>query len=134
MKGSMHALSAEVFASTLGNLSWILEKGAKSAVQRKIDPAVLLGVDLAAAGAGHRDVPPAAQQAGQRGEFVRPADERGNLGRELPSSAPGVNARRSRRIHRHLTELAMFTLHYPPAAPFNRSRKKKLVSNGPGRL
>jgi hypothetical protein len=73
------------------------------------------------AGTGHGDVPPAAQQAGQRGEFFRPADERGNLGRELPSSAPGVNARRSGRIHRHLSELAIFTVHYPSAAPINRS-------------
>ncbi len=74
-----------------------------------------------AAGTGHGDVPPAPQQAGQRRELVRPPDERGELGRELPPSAPGVNARRSRRIHRHLTRLAIFTLHYPSAAPFSRS-------------
>jgi uncharacterized protein len=47
MKVSMHALSVEVFTNILGNLSWILEKGAKSAVQRKIDPAVLLAARLA---------------------------------------------------------------------------------------
>jgi len=47
MKVSMHALSVEVFTNILGNLSWILEKGAKSAVQRKIDTAVLLAARLA---------------------------------------------------------------------------------------
>jgi hypothetical protein len=44
---SMHALSVEVFVNTLGNLSWVLEKGAGSAAQRKIDPAVLLAARLA---------------------------------------------------------------------------------------
>ena len=47
MKVSMHALSAEVFVNALGNLSWILEKAAASATQRKIEPAVLLGARLA---------------------------------------------------------------------------------------
>jgi uncharacterized protein len=47
MKVSMHALSAEVFVNALGNLSWILDKAAGSAAQRKIDPAVLLGARLA---------------------------------------------------------------------------------------
>ena len=47
MKISMHAMSVEVFAQTLGNLSWILEKAAASAAQRKIDPAVLLSARLA---------------------------------------------------------------------------------------
>jgi hypothetical protein len=47
MKGSMHALSAEVFASTLGNLSWILGKGLAHATQRKFDPDVLLAARLA---------------------------------------------------------------------------------------
>jgi hypothetical protein len=47
MKVSMHALSAEVFVNALGNLSWILEKAAASAAQRKIEPAVLLGARLA---------------------------------------------------------------------------------------
>jgi uncharacterized protein len=47
MKLSMHALSVEVFANALGNLSWILEKGAANAAQRKFDPAVLLGARLA---------------------------------------------------------------------------------------
>jgi len=47
MKVSMHAMSVEVFAQTLGNLSWILEKAAASAAQRKIDPAVLLSARLA---------------------------------------------------------------------------------------
>ena len=47
MKISMHALSVEVFAHTLDNLSRILEKAAKSAAQRKFDPGVLLAARLA---------------------------------------------------------------------------------------
>lgn len=47
MKVSMHALSADVFVSALGNLAWVLEKAAQNATQRKIDPAVLLGSRLA---------------------------------------------------------------------------------------
>jgi uncharacterized protein len=47
MKVSMHALSVEVFTHALGNLSWILEKGANSAAQRKFDPGILLGARLA---------------------------------------------------------------------------------------
>ena len=47
MKVSMHAMSVDVFAHTLGNLSSILEKAAASAAQRKFDPAVLLAARLA---------------------------------------------------------------------------------------
>ncbi len=47
MKVSMHAMSVEVFTYTLGNLSWILEKAAADAAQRKFDPAVLLAARLA---------------------------------------------------------------------------------------
>jgi len=47
MKVSMHALSAEVFINALNNLSWILEKAAASAAQRKFDPGVLLAARLA---------------------------------------------------------------------------------------
>jgi uncharacterized protein len=47
MKISMHALSVEVFANALDNLSRILEKGANSAAQRKFDPGVLLAARLA---------------------------------------------------------------------------------------
>jgi uncharacterized protein len=47
MKVSMYALSAELFANALGNLSWILEKSANNAAQRKIDPNVLLAARLA---------------------------------------------------------------------------------------
>jgi uncharacterized protein len=47
MKPSMHAFSVELFSNALGNLSWILEKGAASAASRKIEPAVLLGARLA---------------------------------------------------------------------------------------
>ena len=47
MKIPMHALSAEVFASTLGNLSWILDQGLAHAAQRKFDPGVLLAARLA---------------------------------------------------------------------------------------
>lgn len=47
MKDPMHAFSVDIFASTLGNLSAILEKAAASATARKFDPAVLLGARLA---------------------------------------------------------------------------------------
>jgi hypothetical protein len=47
MKVSMHAMSVEVFVNALGNLSWILEKGANNAAQRKFDPGVLLAARLA---------------------------------------------------------------------------------------
>jgi uncharacterized protein len=47
MKISMHALSVDLFAHALGNLSSILEKGAASAAQRKFEPAVLLAARLA---------------------------------------------------------------------------------------
>ena len=47
MKFSMHAMSVDVFANALGNLSWVLEKAAASAAQRKFDPAVLLAARLA---------------------------------------------------------------------------------------
>jgi len=43
----MHALSVDVFANVLTNLSWILEKAAASAATRKIEPAVLLASRLA---------------------------------------------------------------------------------------
>ncbi len=47
MKGSMHALSVEVFTHALGNLSLILEKAAANAVQRNFDAGVLLAARLA---------------------------------------------------------------------------------------
>jgi uncharacterized protein len=47
MKVSMHAMSVDVFAHTLANLSWILEKAGAGAAQRKFDPAVLLAARLA---------------------------------------------------------------------------------------
>jgi hypothetical protein len=47
MKPSMHAFSVDLFSNALGNLSWILEKGAASAASRKIEPAVLLAARLA---------------------------------------------------------------------------------------
>ncbi|HYL03964.1 MAG TPA: DUF1993 domain-containing protein [Steroidobacteraceae bacterium] len=47
MKISVHALSVEVFANSLGRLSAFLEKAVAHARQRKIDPAVLLGSRLA---------------------------------------------------------------------------------------
>jgi len=47
MKISVHALSVDVFATTLGNLSALLEKGAASAAARKFDPAVLVSSRLA---------------------------------------------------------------------------------------
>ena len=47
MKISMHAMSVDVFVHTLGNLSWFLEKAARSAEQRKFDPGILLAARLA---------------------------------------------------------------------------------------
>jgi hypothetical protein len=47
MKISMHAMSVELFAHSLSNLSHVLEKGMASAAARKIEPAVLLGARLA---------------------------------------------------------------------------------------
>ena len=47
MKITMHAMSVEVFANILKNLSWLLEKGATSATNRKFDPSVLLAARLA---------------------------------------------------------------------------------------
>ena len=47
MKVTMHAMSVELFANTLGNLSAILEKAAANAAQRKFDAGVLLAARLA---------------------------------------------------------------------------------------
>ncbi len=47
MKISMHAMSVDVFARALGNLSMFLEKGVAYAQQRKFEPAVLLTSRLA---------------------------------------------------------------------------------------
>jgi hypothetical protein len=47
MKISMHAMSVGVFTHSLGNLSWFLEKAARSAEQRKFDPGILLAARLA---------------------------------------------------------------------------------------
>ncbi|MGH8138638.1 MAG: DUF1993 domain-containing protein [Steroidobacteraceae bacterium] len=47
MKISMHAVSIDVFAATLGNLSALLEKGAAHATARKFDPGVLVLARLA---------------------------------------------------------------------------------------
>jgi hypothetical protein len=47
MKDPMHAFSVDVFVSTLGNLSTILEKADASATARKFDAAVLLDARLA---------------------------------------------------------------------------------------
>jgi hypothetical protein len=47
MKISVHAMSVELLASALSNLSAILEKGHAHAVARKFDPAVLLAARLA---------------------------------------------------------------------------------------
>jgi hypothetical protein len=47
MNISMHAMSVELFAQSLSNLSHVLDKGMASAAARKIDPAVLLGARLA---------------------------------------------------------------------------------------
>jgi uncharacterized protein len=47
MKISMHAMSTDLFAHTLGQLSGVLEKGLAFATRKKIEPAVLLGARLA---------------------------------------------------------------------------------------
>ncbi len=47
MKISVHALSVDVFAHTLGSLSNLLEKGAAHAAARKFDPSVLVNARLA---------------------------------------------------------------------------------------
>jgi hypothetical protein len=47
MKISVHAMSVDVFAHALGNLSGFLEKAVANAKERKFDPAVLLGSRLA---------------------------------------------------------------------------------------
>ena len=47
MKISVHAMSVDLLANTLANLSHLLEKGHASAVARKFDPAVLLAARLA---------------------------------------------------------------------------------------
>jgi hypothetical protein len=47
MKISVHALSVDVFAHTLGQLSLLLEKGAANATARKFDPSVLVNGRLA---------------------------------------------------------------------------------------
>jgi hypothetical protein len=47
MKISVHALSVELLANALGNLSHVLEKGHAYALARKFDPALLLAARLA---------------------------------------------------------------------------------------
>jgi len=47
MKISMHAVSVDLLANSLANLSHLLEKGHAHAVARKYDPALLLGARLA---------------------------------------------------------------------------------------
>lgn len=47
MKISVHAVSADLLANTLSNLSHVLEKGHAHAIARKYDPAVLLAARLA---------------------------------------------------------------------------------------
>ncbi len=46
MKNPMHAFSVDLFSNILGNLSWLLERAAKNAAERKIEPAVFLGARL----------------------------------------------------------------------------------------
>jgi hypothetical protein len=47
MKITVHAMSVDVFANALTNLSAILEKGLAHATARKFDPSVLVGSRLA---------------------------------------------------------------------------------------
>jgi len=46
MKNPMHAFSVDLFANILGNLSWLLDRAAKNAAARKIEPAVFLNARL----------------------------------------------------------------------------------------
>jgi uncharacterized protein len=47
MKISVHAVSVDLLANALSNLSYLLEKGRAHAVARKYDPALLLAARLA---------------------------------------------------------------------------------------
>lgn len=47
MRISVHAMSVDLFATALGNLAAVLEKGEAHAQARKIDPAVLVNARLA---------------------------------------------------------------------------------------
>lgn len=47
MKISVHAMSVDLLANTLANLSHVLDKGLASATSRKIEPTVLLNARLA---------------------------------------------------------------------------------------
>ena len=48
MKISVHAVSVDLLANSLANLSHLLEKGRAHAIARKYDPALLLGARLTA--------------------------------------------------------------------------------------
>ncbi len=43
----MHAFSVELFTNVLDNLSWLLDRAAKNAASRKIEPSVFLNARLA---------------------------------------------------------------------------------------
>jgi hypothetical protein len=47
MKISVHAVTVDIFASTLSSLSVLLEKGAAHAAAKKFDPAILVNARLA---------------------------------------------------------------------------------------
>jgi uncharacterized protein len=46
MKNPIHAFSVDLFANILGNLSWLLDRAAKDAAARKIEPSVFLNARL----------------------------------------------------------------------------------------
>ena len=46
MKNPMHAFSVDLFSNILGNLSWLLDRAAKNAATRKIEPSVFLNARL----------------------------------------------------------------------------------------
>ena len=46
MKNPMHAFSVDLFSNILGNLSWLLDRAAKNAASRKIEPSVFLNARL----------------------------------------------------------------------------------------
>ena len=46
MKNPMHTFSVDLFSNILGNLSWLLDRAAKNAATRKIEPSVFLSARL----------------------------------------------------------------------------------------
>ncbi len=65
MKNPMHAFSVDLFSNILGNLSWVLDRAAKNAATRKIEPAVFLNARLSP------DTPPLTRQIQIAGDIAK---------------------------------------------------------------